>query len=151
LPSVQGQAQGPAPTLMFARSQAPAWERTIASSACYYRNQSFQDLVPKLEFGNEQLGNEKFLFINQYQKGFIMKQLLKYICVFIFSALFFINISYAEKMYKYKGKDGTWHFSNLFTKVFHFPGVQGLLARLLVCSFPNSSLGTRSWKLRFLQ
>ncbi|QTA83211.1 Uncharacterized protein dnl_56070 [Desulfonema limicola] len=42
-----------------------------------------------------------------------MKQLLISIFIFIFSSLVFTYFSYAEKLYKYKAKDGTWHFTNI--------------------------------------
>lgn len=42
-----------------------------------------------------------------------MKQIKIHICILAFIAFFSSHISHAEKMYKYKGKDGTWHFSNI--------------------------------------
>jgi len=42
-----------------------------------------------------------------------MKQLTICIWIFVFSALVFSHFSYAEKMYKYQAKDGTWHFTNI--------------------------------------
>jgi len=42
-----------------------------------------------------------------------MKQLIIYILLSVFSTLICSNFSNAEKMYKYKGKNGTWHFSNI--------------------------------------